>query len=89
MVRQGRPRVMKSEIPELTEIPGYYVYPGRRLLHARSVGTAAEARQDGRPWHVVGRSVADLARNVSRDRTGKWRPSAVAPGGAGRTPRPR
>lgn len=63
---------MSAEIPE-PAIPGYEVFRGRLLLHARSVDTAAQARQEGRPWHVVGRSVAELARSVCRDHTGQWR----------------
>lgn len=64
---------MSADVPEPAEIPGYEIFPGRLLLHARSVGTAAEARQERRPWHVVGRSVAELAKTVSRDHTGQWR----------------
>lgn len=65
---------MSTQRPkQLPRIPGYEVYAGRRLLHARSVGTMAQARQEGRPWHAVGRDPADLVMNVSsRKCTGQW-----------------
>jgi hypothetical protein len=42
------------------------VWRGRRLLHARFVGTFAQARAQGRPWHVVAPGPAELIREAAR-----------------------
>jgi hypothetical protein len=49
-------------------IPGYQVYRGRTLLHARHLGTPADARSSHRPWHVVGRTMQELVEAVQRGR---------------------
>jgi hypothetical protein len=52
--------------PEVPRIDGYRVWRGRRLLHARFVGTFAQARAQGRPWHVVAPGPAELIREAGR-----------------------
>jgi hypothetical protein len=47
-------------------IQGYRVWRGRRLLHARFAGTPAQARFQGRPWHVVAPTLAELIREAAR-----------------------
>lgn len=56
----------------LPKIPGYEVWRGRVLLHARSRGTVAQTRAAGRPWHVVADSpdlLIALATTQERPRT--------------------
>jgi hypothetical protein len=54
--------------PELPRIDGYVVWPGRVLPHARYDGTSAQARERGRPWHVVAPSLELLVDKVNRGR---------------------
>jgi hypothetical protein len=54
--------------PDLPSITGYVVWQGRALLHARYDGTSAQARQEGRPWHVVAPSPTLLVEKVNRGR---------------------
>ena len=49
-------------------LPGYQVFRGRTLLHARHLGTPADARSSHRPWHVVGRTMQDLVEAVNGGR---------------------
>jgi hypothetical protein len=56
-------RVVPLEVPR---IDGYRVWLGRTLLHARFAGTPAQARAQGRPWHVVAPSPAELIREAGR-----------------------
>jgi hypothetical protein len=58
----------KRTPPDLPRIDGYVVWPGRVLLHARYDGTSAQARQEGRPWHVVAESPELLVEEVNRGR---------------------
>jgi hypothetical protein len=52
----------------LPRIGGYEVSLGRALLHARYVGTPAQARQEGRPWHVVAPTPMTLVEAVNHGR---------------------
>jgi hypothetical protein len=58
----------KRTLSALPHIDGYLVFQGRVLLHARYQGTSAEARQRGRPWHVVAGSPELLVEKVNHGR---------------------
>ena len=57
-------------------IDGYRVWRGRRLLHARFVGSLAQSRAQGRPWHVVAPTLPELIRQAHgqavENRWGQW-----------------
>ena len=53
----------------LPYIPGYTVWKGRALLHARYAGTVPSAAQADRPWHVVAPSPQRLVEAVNH---GRW-----------------
>lgn len=71
--------MMRSDLaggpPPGPQIEGYRVWRGRRLLHARFIGTMAQARMSGRPWHVVAPTLAELAHQAHpRADHGRWAP---------------
>ena len=67
--RNGSRRAKARTVaPSNPPIPGYQVYRGRTLLHARHLGRPANARAEHRPWHVVGRTIQELVEAVQRGR---------------------
>jgi hypothetical protein len=66
--RNGPQRAMARTAASSNLLPGYQVFQGRILLHARHLGTPADARSSHRPWHVVGRTMQELVEAVQRGR---------------------
>lgn len=63
--RRGKAR---AAAPSNPPIPGYRVFRGRTLLHARHLGRPANARAEHRPYHVVARTLQELVEAVNGGR---------------------
>ena len=57
---------MRGRQPTKPDIPGYIVWDGRQLWHARYNGSCAEANRKGLRWHVVAESPQQLVDEVNR-----------------------